>query len=118
MASRVREQLNDAMNAQHLGFLIGSGCSSLVVDGKELGIPTMDPLAKAFIAATGSAQSVPHLEEVQAKTLKDVFGIDLASTKYENNLERQATPISDLILPAVNPNPMGEFPLLLSSSPP
>ncbi len=40
-ASRVREQLNDAMNAQHLGFLIGSGCSSFVAEGKEVGIPTM-----------------------------------------------------------------------------
>ena len=27
-ASRIREQLNDAMNAQNLGFLFGSGCSS------------------------------------------------------------------------------------------
>jgi len=87
-ASRVREQLNDAMNAQHLGFLFGSGCSSFVVDGEEVGISTMAPLAKAFIAATGSAQLVPHLESAEAKVLKDIFGIDLASTKYENNLER------------------------------
>jgi hypothetical protein len=87
-ASRVREQLNDAMNAQHLGFLFGSGCSSFVVEGEEVGIPTMAPLAKAFIAATGTKQPVPHLEEADAKALKDVLGIDLTSTKYENNLER------------------------------
>jgi hypothetical protein len=87
-ASRVREQLNDAMNAQHLGFLLGSGCSSFLSEGKEVGIPTMAPLAKVFIAATGSAEPVPHLEEAEAKVLKEILGIDLASKKYENNLER------------------------------
>src|SRR5258708_30338186 len=63
-ATRVREQLNDAMNAQHLGFLFGSGCSSFIAEGKEVGIPTMAPLAKAFIKATGSAESSPHLVDV------------------------------------------------------
>lgn len=87
-ASRIREQLNDAMNAQHLGFLFGSGCSSFVVEGEEVGIPTMAPLAKAFIKATGTADSMPHLENAEATVLKDVLGIDLASKEYENNLER------------------------------
>jgi hypothetical protein len=87
-ASRVREQLNDAMNAQHLSFLLGSGCSSFVFDGQELGVPTMAPLAKAFLGATGSSQSVPHLEKAEAEALEAVFGIDLASAQYERNLER------------------------------
>jgi hypothetical protein len=86
--SRVREQLNDAMNAQHLGFLLGSGCSSFVYEGKEIGIPTMAPLAKAFIEATGSSLPVPHLEADEAAALKEIFGVDLSSKKYENNLER------------------------------
>jgi hypothetical protein len=87
-AARVREQLNDAMNAQHLGFLFGSGCSSLVIDDEECGIPTMAPLAKAFIDATGSAGTVPHLDKADAKALKDILGIDLESKEYQNNLER------------------------------
>jgi len=48
----------------------------------------MAPLAKAFFAATGSSQSVPHLDEAEAAALKVVLGIDLASAKYEKNLER------------------------------
>jgi hypothetical protein len=87
-ATRVREQLNDAMNAQHLGFLLGSGCSSFVAEDKEVGIPTMAPLAKAFIKATGSAESAPHLDDAEALALKTILGIDLNSKEYENNLER------------------------------
>jgi len=78
-AARVREQLNDAMNAQHLGFLFGSGCSSYVIDGLECGIPTMAPLAKAFINATGSTSAAPHLDAAEAAILKNTLGIDLAS---------------------------------------
>ena len=87
-ASRIREQLNDAMNAQHLGFLFGSGCSSLVSEGAECGIPTMAPLANAFIKATGSSSVAPHLDAAEAKILKDTLGIDLESKEYESNLER------------------------------
>lgn len=32
-ATRVRENLHDALNARYLSFLFGSGCSSLVSDG-------------------------------------------------------------------------------------
>jgi hypothetical protein len=87
-AARVREQLNDAMNAQHLGFLFGSGCSSYVIDGLECGIPTMAPLAKTFINATGSISAAPHLDAAEAAILKNTLGIDLASKDYESNLER------------------------------
>jgi SIR2-like domain len=87
-ASRVREQLNDAMNAQHLGFLFGSGCSSYVSEGVECGIPTMAPLAKAFISATDSSSAAPHLDAAEAAMLKNTLGIDLESKDYESNLER------------------------------
>ncbi len=43
-AAKTRELLGEAMNARHLSFLLGSGCSSYLKDGKkELGIPTMAP---------------------------------------------------------------------------
>ncbi len=87
-ATRVREQLNDAMNAQHLGFLFGSGCSSYLSKGVECGIPTMAPLAKAFLEATGTSSAAPHLDVEEAAILKDALGIDLESKDYEHNLER------------------------------
>lgn len=92
-AARIREQLNDAMNAQHLSFLFGSGCSSYIADGVELGIPTMAPLAKAFIkatnsSATDSSNEAPCLSAAEAAILKDMLGIDLQSKDYQTNLER------------------------------
>jgi len=44
-ATRVRENLHDALNAKNLAFLFGSGCSSVVLGGTQKGIPTMGPLA-------------------------------------------------------------------------
>jgi len=53
-AAKVREHLNDAMNARHVGFLLGSGCSSFYKDGKQVGIPTMIPMATAFLENEGT----------------------------------------------------------------
>ena len=50
-ATRVRENFHDALNARHLSFLFGSGCSSLVSVDKQRGIPTMAPLAAEFLGA-------------------------------------------------------------------
>jgi hypothetical protein len=42
----LRKDIADAMNSKHLSFLLGSGASSArTEDGKELGIPTMAPMA-------------------------------------------------------------------------
>ena len=49
-ASKTREQLGNAMNSRHLSFLFGSGCSTFYKEGTEVGIPTMAPLAKDFLA--------------------------------------------------------------------
>lgn len=35
-AQIVRAQISDAMNARHLSFLLGSGCSSMWQDGKAV----------------------------------------------------------------------------------
>jgi SIR2-like domain len=50
-----RQAISEAMNAKHVGYLLGAGCSSLVKDGKEVGIPTMGPLAKEFCRETLAA---------------------------------------------------------------
>ena len=86
-AAKTREQLGDAMNARHLSFLFGSGCSSLRRDGKEVGIPTMAPLAKEFLANNEKGiEGFPTAEELQS--IKLCLGIDIQSEEYARNLER------------------------------
>ncbi len=80
-ASQVREHLNDALNAKHLSFLFGSGCSSLKRGtSNELGIPTMAPLAAEFL------RSQPSLKE--RETLSKHLGFYLNAEAYRLNLER------------------------------
>jgi len=43
-----RQAISETMNAKNIAFLLGAGCSSLMRDKKELGIATMEPLAKEF----------------------------------------------------------------------
>src|SRR3982074_2284269 len=50
-----RQTISEAMNAKNVAFLLGAGCSSLMKDGKEVGIPTMAPLAKEFCGETLAA---------------------------------------------------------------
>ncbi len=87
-AANTREHLGNAMNSRHLAFLLGSGCSSLVKDGKEFGIPTMAPLAKSFLAteAIDSSEIYPTSDEVEV--LRTSLGIDIGSSEYATNLER------------------------------
>jgi hypothetical protein len=47
-----RQAISDALNAKNVAFLLGAGCSSLVVEDVERGIPTMAPLAKEFCNET------------------------------------------------------------------
>ena len=44
-----QEHISAALNAQRVSFLLGAGCSSFKEDNKELGIPTMEPMAQEFI---------------------------------------------------------------------
>lgn len=46
--SIVRKALSEALNARNIAFLLGAGCSSLEIDDKQRGIPTMGPLASEF----------------------------------------------------------------------
>lgn len=87
-AAKTRELLGDAMNARHLSFLLGSGCSSYLNDGEELGIPTMAPLAKEFLTTNngGSEDIYPRADEVDA--IRKTLGIDIVEDEYAKNLER------------------------------
>lgn len=47
----LRTKIAECFDVKNLSFLLGSGCSSLVVANKEVGIPTMKGLAKEYESA-------------------------------------------------------------------
>lgn len=87
-AQRVRENLHDALNAKNLAFLFGSGCSSLIVDGKQRGIDTMAPLAKEFLGAAPGLDDGRFPSAAERKALANHLGFDLTSSEFSSNLER------------------------------
>ncbi|MBS0207176.1 MAG: SIR2 family protein [Planctomycetes bacterium] len=87
-AAKVREHLNDAMNARHVGFLLGSGCSSLAKDGKQVGIPTMMPMASAFLRNTGKDGDLEFMTQVERDAFAEHLGIDVNASEFSSNLER------------------------------
>ncbi|MFD9899687.1 SIR2 family protein [Mesorhizobium sp. NPDC059054] len=60
---KVRKALADALGARNVAFLLGAGCSSMVVEKAERGIPTMLPLAKEFCGTIA-----PPRPEVRSET--------------------------------------------------
>jgi len=56
-AETVRQAISEAMNAKHIAFLLGAGCSSLMKGGVEVGISTMGPLAMEFCCETLQARA-------------------------------------------------------------
>ena len=87
-ALRVRENLHDALNAKNLAFLFGSGCSSLVVDGKQRGIDTMAPLANEFLGTAAGSDDVHFASAAEREALTKHLGFDLNSFEFASNLER------------------------------
>ena len=86
-ANIVREHLTEALNAQNLSFLLGSGCSSLTVNSKQLGIPTMAPLAKEFVETFGeNGGAFPT--QAERELLRTNLGLELDSDPFSSNLER------------------------------
>ncbi len=95
-ADVVRKALSESLNAKNVAFLLGAGCSSYYVketddllgdEWREVGIPTMAPLAKEFTKARSTDQAgFPTAAE--RKVLADEFGIDIGDKEYARNLER------------------------------
>lgn len=95
-AEFVRKALSDSLNAKNVAFLLGAGCSSYYVkdtddllgdEWREVGIPTMAPLAKEFTIVR-TADEVGFPTAAERRTLADEFGIDLGDQEYSRNLER------------------------------
>jgi hypothetical protein len=87
-ATRVRENLHDALNAKHLSFLFGSGCSSLVREDKQRGIPTMAPLAAEFLGAAPGVDDKQFPSAAEREALSTYLGFDLGAEEFKKNLER------------------------------
>jgi len=88
----IRRNLAEVFGSKNLSFLIGSGCSSYVEDGEELGIPTMGPLAREFQSNFPTAFDFPeddaYITFEQKSTLKEKLGIDLEHPDFRKNIER------------------------------
>jgi hypothetical protein len=86
-ADKVRQALAESLNARNVAFLLGAGCSSSWVDGQEVGVPTMAPLAKEFTKAR-EADDPAFPTAAERDLLLKQFGIDIAAEDYSCNLER------------------------------
>lgn len=83
----VSQQLLEALSARHVAFLLGSGASSLERDGRQVGIPSMGPLAREFAAGVGNNDKL-YLTKEEASELSSNFGIDANLSPYSDNLEK------------------------------
>lgn len=61
-----RQAISEAMSAKNVAFLLGAGCSSLMRDGKEVGISTMAPLAKEFCGETLAARAAGFYAQAES----------------------------------------------------
>lgn len=95
-ADVVRKALSEALNARNVAFLLGAGCSSYYIKEKdvfdedvwrEVGIPTMAPLAKEFTRVR-TTDETGFPTAIERKVLNDQFGIDIGDKEYARNLER------------------------------
>ncbi|MEW8524838.1 MAG: SIR2 family protein [Candidatus Thiodiazotropha endolucinida] len=87
-AGKVREALSDAMNARNVAFLLGSGCSSFKKEGAELGVPTMAPMAAAYIDKIGEEDDPIYATEAERTLLLERLGLDITREEFSKNLER------------------------------
>lgn len=95
-ADVVRKALADSLNAKNVAFLLGAGCSSYYIketddllgdEWREVGIPTMAPLAKEFTKARKTDEAgFPTAAE--RKVLTEELGVEIGDKEYSRNLER------------------------------
>ena len=76
---KIQETFLKVLDNKNLSFLLGSGCSSYKIEGQEIGIPTMAPMAKEFY-------SLFNFEE-NKEWLLSKLKIDVKDKNFEENLE-------------------------------
>lgn len=81
----VRKDIADVLNSKNLAFLFGSGCSSARNnEGEELGIPTMQPMATAFLSDRRGRYRVTKADRTH---LRRSLGLNLDDQVFRDNLE-------------------------------
>ena len=81
---KVKQSIGRALNSRNVAFLFGAGCSSFIDrNDKEVGIPTMVPLAKNFVDSWGNGEILSKFE----KHLMSEFGFSKGTEEVFSNLE-------------------------------
>ena len=76
---KIQEAFLKVLDNKNLSFLLGSGCSSYKIEGQEIGIPTMAPMAQEFYESTKFKET----EECLSNKLK----INVGDENFKTNLE-------------------------------
>lgn len=88
--TEIGEKLTEIVDARHLSFLLGAGCSSLMKPDEQgryeqVGIPTMQPLAREFL---GRSDAEGLLGGEDKEFLRRHLGIDVTQPPFATNLEK------------------------------
>lgn len=75
----IQKELLQVFDVQNLSFLFGAGCSSHLIEGSEVGIPVMAPMAVEFYGM---------LAEEDKTYLSESIKIDINNDSYKYNLEK------------------------------
>lgn len=75
----IQKELLQVFDVQNLSFLFGAGCSSHLIEEKEVGIPVMAPMAKEFYEKLNDEDKVYLTSSIQ---------IDISEDIYKYNLEK------------------------------
>lgn len=80
---KIQDSFNKILDGKNLSFLLGSGCSSLIIkqdaDYIQVGIPTMVYLAREFFSS--------HLSEKNKKWLAEKMQLNVEDEKFSMNIE-------------------------------
>jgi len=76
---KIKDSFAKVLDGKLLSFLLGSGCSSYLVEKNEVGIPTMMPLAENFYKDV--------LTKEEQESLKDKLKLDVTNDNFKRNLE-------------------------------
>lgn len=76
---KIQKAFLKVLDNKNLSFLLGSGCSSYKIEGQEIGIPTMAPMAQEFYGLSNF--------EKNKEWLLSKLKIDVEDKNFEKNLE-------------------------------
>jgi hypothetical protein len=99
-----RQAISEALSAKNIAFLLGAGCSSLMRDGTEVGIPTMSPLAKEFCAFR-FAPAEPRGEDTRADDVVEDPNQSDAQTHYIRGEDGAEIPLRPEVCDDSKPQP-------------